>query len=513
MAWLHTWAGLVFGWILFAIFLTGTLSYFKDEINRWSHPEAPAQVVDARTALNSAQAYLQANAADASRWYISLPDARNAALSVMWQQEGKRGFVDKLVDPREGTELHTRDSRGGEFFYRFHYELQMGYPWGRWLATLSAFVMLVTLVSGIITHKKIFKDFFTFRPGKGQRSWLDGHNAIGVLLLPFFAMISYSSLVIFMTMVMPASILTTYDNDLNAFYKDVFPSAFNDVKAAGTVAPLQPLSVFYDKALEQWPGGHVGVVDVQHPGDANARVSVSQLAGDRIVHSAGNGLLFDGVSGALLKGRVADSLPVAVAGSFYGLHMGNFAGPVLRWVYFFCGIGGTLMIGTGLVMWLGKRQLKHAKTGAQPLGLRVVAVLNIASMAGLLLAVVAFFWANRLLPTALPDRAALEVKVFFLVWLLSAGHAVLRPGRRAWVEQLSVAAVLYAGLPVLNALTTGQGLQHSIPAGDWAMAGVDLTALGSGLFLLWSVRKLQRVNVAPVKKPRRTAVIVEGEVS
>ena len=25
MAWLHTWAGLIFGWLLFAIFLTGTL--------------------------------------------------------------------------------------------------------------------------------------------------------------------------------------------------------------------------------------------------------------------------------------------------------------------------------------------------------------------------------------------------------------------------------------------------------------------------------------------------------
>ena len=29
MAWLHTWAGLTFGWLLFAIFLTGTLAYFK----------------------------------------------------------------------------------------------------------------------------------------------------------------------------------------------------------------------------------------------------------------------------------------------------------------------------------------------------------------------------------------------------------------------------------------------------------------------------------------------------
>ena len=39
MSWLHTWAGLVLGWLLFAIFLTGTLSFFRNELNLWTHPE------------------------------------------------------------------------------------------------------------------------------------------------------------------------------------------------------------------------------------------------------------------------------------------------------------------------------------------------------------------------------------------------------------------------------------------------------------------------------------------
>ncbi|MNT84204.1 hypothetical protein D3C72_2241880 [compost metagenome] len=41
--------------------------------------------------------------------------------------------------------------------------------------------MLVAIVSGVITHKKIFTDFFTFRWGKGQRSCLDAHAALSVL--------------------------------------------------------------------------------------------------------------------------------------------------------------------------------------------------------------------------------------------------------------------------------------------------------------------------------------------
>ncbi|WP_207272144.1 PepSY domain-containing protein, partial [Pseudomonas sp. GW460-12-10-14-TSB1] len=217
MAWLHTWAGLVFGWLLLAIFLTGTLAYFKDEISHWMQPEVPSRSVSNETSVILAQSYLQQHAQGASRWFINLPDAREPGLSVMWQFPGKPGergaFTQKLLDPATGAELQARDTRGGEFFYRFHFQLQMPHPWGRWLSTAAAMVMFVALISGIITHKKIFKDFFTFRPRKGQRSWLDGHNAVGVLVLPFHLMITYSSLVIFMAMAMPASILATYGDD------------------------------------------------------------------------------------------------------------------------------------------------------------------------------------------------------------------------------------------------------------------------------------------------------------
>src|SRR3546814_13473285 len=39
MAWLHTWTGLLMGWLLFAMFVTGTAAYFQEEITRWMKPE------------------------------------------------------------------------------------------------------------------------------------------------------------------------------------------------------------------------------------------------------------------------------------------------------------------------------------------------------------------------------------------------------------------------------------------------------------------------------------------
>ena len=55
MAWLHTWTGLIFGWLLFAIFLTGTLSYFKEEISHWAQPEIRSHQLDPVASLGLAQ--------------------------------------------------------------------------------------------------------------------------------------------------------------------------------------------------------------------------------------------------------------------------------------------------------------------------------------------------------------------------------------------------------------------------------------------------------------------------
>ncbi|MGR6652967.1 PepSY-associated TM helix domain-containing protein [Pseudomonas mosselii] len=511
MAWLHTWTGLIFGWLLFAIFLTGTLSYFKEEISHWTQPEVQSHPLDPVRSLGLAQRYLEANAGHASTWFVRLPSEREAALSVSWRDPsggGRRGFTDKELDARTGEAVEARDSRGGEFFYRFHFQLQMPHPWGRWLSTFCAFIMLLGLVTGIITHKKIFKEFFTFRPGKGQRSWLDGHNAIGVLVLPFHLMISYSSLVIFMYMVMPASILASY-GDSSGYFNDVFGR--DEVpEAVAQAAPLAPLTELYAKVQEQAPGARMGYIQVHNPGDRNARVTFTRASADSVAYQRSATWTFDGVSGELLRRGAPESVAMATSFTFVGLHMGNFAGPWLRWLYFAFGVAGTAVIGTGLVMWLGKRQLKHAKSERMPGELRLVEVLNIASMSGLLLGVAAFFWANRLLPTAMAGRADWEINAFFLAWGASLLHAMLRSGRRAWGEQLTLGALAFASLPVLNALTTDKGLDHSIAAGDWAMAGFDLTALATGVFLAWAAGKMLRAPKPVAKRAPRTATTVEA---
>ena len=113
----------------------------------------------------------------------------------------------------------------------------------------------------------------------------------------------------------------------------------------------------------------------------------------------------------------------------------------------------------------------------------------------------AFLWGNRLLPLDLAQRGQWEIHLFFIVWALALLHALLRPAKRAWLEQLWLAATLLVLLPMLNALTTSRGLFTSIAAGDRVFAGFDLTLLALGG--LHAVLAIRTARHQPRARPAR----------
>jgi uncharacterized iron-regulated membrane protein len=483
MAWLHTWTGLLLGWLLYFMFVTGTVGYLDTEIDRWMQPEAPMARLDlpAESVTAQARAHLEAHAPDAERWFIGLPIDRNTPYPrVLWSGAAGEAVAARgnlQLDPQTGAPLMGRDTAGGQTLYRMHWTLHY-LPRGvsDWLVGVATMFMLVALVSGVIIHRKIFADFFTFRPGKGQRSWLDAHNVTSVVTLPFQLMITYSGLIFMMFIYMPLIVAAWYgpgDQNRQVFFDEVFdPPAL--VEASGKPSPLLAFDRIIAQTRQVW--------GVRHPGDANARIVVrGDLAAGPL--RAVDVLVFDGVSGALLAEQSAlRSGSKAFRDVMLGLHEGLFAGPVVRALYALSGLLGSAMIATGLVLWAVKRRQRIERTRAAPhFGLRLVERLNVASIIGLPVAIAAYFWANRLLAADMADRAAWEVHSLFLVWLALFAHAALRPAARAWVEQGWLAAAVFGLLPVLNALTTDRHLVASVATGDWVLAGFDLVMLALGV--------------------------------
>lgn len=505
MAWIHAWLGLLAGWILFAMFLTGTASYFRPEITRWMQPELRSTHASAEQAAQAAINHLQATSPGDQQWFIYLPDDRTGVTRVFARAKPNPAKPaprrpELKLDPVTGQPLTARDTKGGEHFYRFHFQLQLPHPWGRWLAGVCATFMLAAIISGVITHKRIFTDFFTLRWRKGQRSWLDAHNASAVLALPFHAMITYTGLITLVAMYMPWPAQANFKR-----FEDFTAAAYGapaEGKASGQAAPLRPVGPMIQAAERAWGGDRPRTVVIRNPNDAAATVTVLRTTASRL-NARPDSITFSGVTGQQLSKSPPSGPAISTAGVMLGLHLGHFADPALRWICFLLGLTGAAMVGTGQVLWVVKRR----KANAPPFfGLRLVERLNIGAIACLPAGMAAFLMANRLIPADLPGRANLEVSAMFWVWFGLAALSLLRPARRAWIETLGLAAVAFAAIPVVNALTTDRGLVDSLVTTDWLFVSFDLAMLAiaalCGFGALKAARKPEPRSFAPARQAR-----------
>ncbi|RIV80914.1 PepSY domain-containing protein [Aurantiacibacter xanthus] len=525
-AWLHTWVGLVAGWLLFFVFVTGTAGYFEREITRWMQPERPLEIAppafEPAALATLAMNRLEQVAPVAASWSITLPhqDGSKRAwtdFSIRWEEMPQPGHsfgasTRERLDPATGAvlppEAEPRETSGGFGLYRMHYQLHyLPYQWAIRIVGIATMLMLLAIVSGVITHKKIIRDFFTFRPGKGQRSWLDAHNAVSVMALPFFLMITYTGLVFFLFEYMPAGrdvLYGTGDANADVYYEELY----GDHEHAAISRPAASIAPLITQAEKAWGKGNLaGIAVERHPGEP-AEIVLSRVASGIEYYSPAQ-LHFNADTGARLPDEPREGgTALATAEVMYALHEGQFVNIGGRWLYFAAGLLGCGMIGTGLSLWASKRRRRHLSEGREAdehFGIRLVEILNVATIAGLPLAVAGFFWANRLLPVEMTDRAAWEFHCLFAVWLGTLFYALGRPLRQAWSELLWATSGAFALIPIVNALTTDRHLGVTIAHGDWALAGFDLTMLGLGAAFGLTARKVT-TRLRPQTPPAEAAI-------
>ncbi|MDY6456770.1 PepSY-associated TM helix domain-containing protein [Acinetobacter faecalis] len=552
MSWLHTWASLILGWLLYAIFVTGTLSFFQNEITVWMKPELhqsvpqATQVQQTQVALN----YLQKNHPDAAAWNIQLPNSRQNTTLITVRKQGedpraRRGGTRITIDSATGQTLEARETRGGGFLYRFHFELYgMPRTWSRWIVGIATLLMFVAIISGVITHKKIFKDFFTFRSGKGQRSWLDAHNATAVLALPFHIMITFSGLLLLLFTIMPWGVERVYEGrgeflqDQNrALVQENKESKPSDAasnrnqqanaertqgaergekhrgreKKEAQPAELTNVAPILAYAQQEWKTNPIGTISIIAPNTNQAKIELRALYGESVAYrNVYASLQFDGVTGKNITDDSSSlknpNIPMGIYNIFTTLHEARGVDIALRWLLFLSGIVGTVMVATGLILWCVKRAPQQQKQGYKSFGYRLVEVTNVAAIIGLPIACAAYFYANRLIPADMDMRLNWEIRTFFVVWLLTLIYPIFRSSRQAWLELLALATVLFALLPILNFMTGGQALWNSIAYGQWVIASFDLAMWVLTIVFAFSYYKVKKHPTLPAKKAKKQEI-------
>lgn len=487
-AWLHTWSGLIMGWLLFMIFITGTLSFFREEITYWMHPELPNMVAqpDPNKLFGQAITQLADKGKGAKFWAINLPNERNPALKITWFGKTNGNL---LLDPNTGDPIKIRASVGGSFYYQMHFQLWYLNPFiGRIIICLITLFMLIALITGIIIHKKIFKDFFVFRANKGQRSWLDGHNVTAVLALPFHLMITFSGLLILVGFFMPWATNSIYGKERAKIYQDAYNMPNFNQAASGITQSVPSLSKLIAQFAEIYPNSKVQNIMIYNPQQTNSQIMLLAYSSQIVNQPA---LLFNS-QGQLIDKIQATGPAAAIQKTLDSLHRGHFANYLLRWLYFLSGIAGCFMIASGLILWTIKRQARSAKACPNhiPFSQRLVQVLNVSSIAGICVAIPSLLLANRLLADTLPHRSDWEVRCFFIVWGFTLIYSYLRPHRQAWAELFGLAALSCFAIPIINKLTTSQSLVTYLQNSNWQLAGVELITLVFALLFSWLSYKI-----------------------
>lgn len=492
---LHTWAGVVLGFLLMAIFWTGTLAVFDREIDRWMMPATRIAAPDHDSVLDRVLpgALQLAKSARSPDITLLFPTDRIPTIQMRYRDVAAGTFPLRHFNAQTGELLPDQGTLGGrEFFFRFHYSFHLRiWNLGIWLVGLASMAMLALCVSGIVIHRRIFVDFFLLRLKRTQRGALDLHNVTGVIGLPFHLIITFTGLVIFIANYWPNAV--DFAGGRQTYFKESVVGYSRPAAAVPATRDTASLDRMVQEATAAWDGANPFYARISHIGDRNSYVEVRRYFEDQVAMVA-DALFFDAQSGAKLSQFSAS--PTVTAYRFItGIHWIQFKHWTLRWIYFLLGLVGCVTIATGFLFWVDQRRKRHAALGLQ--GVAIVESLTIGSVTGIIVATGALFVLNRVLPYGYEARPGIEFWGFFTVWAATFAHASLRHRTQAWYEQCCAIAVLALLAIILNAVTTGDHLFRSLSHRHlWAVAGMDLVMLVTGIIAALAARRLSPRHVS-----------------
>lgn len=359
----HSWMALPIWIFVFFICLTGTIATVSSEIVWLADPEIRANQPSADAPLLGYDAVL----ASVSKEHpgvvvrsISRPVKSQYALDVgVTYPDGRSTSL--YVNPYTGhIQGEAATFNFPQFIRALHGWLLMPFKGSfnlAWYAvTFVAFPMLISLITGVVVYKRFWRGYLTpkLRFGQGSRVfWGDFHRLAGIWSLPFILIISVTSIWFFISALL-------FDNRIS--FSTAGPPviiAREDIPVvkAGEPAPMISLDRAAEIAHATFPD--LNPTFVSMPSNAYSPISV----GGRGAYP----LIFEFMDINPYNGKVEHTRRVSdrstlelVTGSMRPLHTGDFAGLWLKLVYFFFGLLLTMMVLSGVLIWM-KRTVKKTK--------------------------------------------------------------------------------------------------------------------------------------------------------
>ncbi len=494
----HSWTGISLGLFLFAVCFSGSVAMFHQELHSWEDPAnrlPPTQEPVAADPLFNrlADGIPVDQIVFATLWLPTTYEPWYRGVLAHSPPEGEMVTLERRWNPSNGEVLRHRGDGAAHFIFDLHRDLAWpdllgGRTIGRGIVGIMGVVMLLSIISGIFTHRKILREFFTLRTRRTLRvQWKDAHNVLGTWTLPFSIVIAFTGAWLgAVTLLLPLTGALVFKGDT---------AQVLDLVAPGVGERSGPAPMLDFDALAQRPHSKTGALPinivVQNWGDSNIRYTLNYPPGGTLryydvetVDARGESLPLTGTLEPMAATRVIAAVPA--------LHYGTFGGLALKYLYFALGIALSAMVALGNMVWIERRW--HSAEGQRsPVFYRRLSNVTIGLSLGFVVACVGVFYADFLYRGVEDSRYAFIAVSFFILWMAGLAAALLvNHGYRSVRGLLFASGIGLLGLPLFSAAQSGLAPWSHLAQGHRAAPAVDLTLVLLGVLLLLVTSRLPR---------------------
>jgi uncharacterized iron-regulated membrane protein len=498
----HTWTGITAGMFLFIAFYAGAITVFAEPLARWVSSPAPIGLTKLAQSDELIARTLTARPDAAKEFTLHLGETEELWARLTWRKgrDDKAPWSAGLSSDGDLRLAQSHRASLADFVDRIHQTAGIpgAYDIGETVMGVVSAVYAVALVSGlIIVLPSLAKDLFALRIGRNlKRMWLDAHNVVGVVSLPFHIVIALTAVVFCLhEQLYDALDHVVYDGGLKTIIAASNP--FNAIKKDERPASMLPVDALLDRMKAASPS--FVPVEMRYRNAGTRGASVQIWGYDTRYMTRGKGFaVVSPVTGEIAN---ADYFPgregrwTGVVATFFALHFASFGGDVVRFCYFLLGVAGAFLFYSGNLLWIESRRRTERRNGGpveQKRSTRLMSAATVGVCLGAICAISMTIVAAKWLDGSAANIEHWHNGVYYSVFVASVLWSFLRGAAAAGAELLWLAALATAAIP----LTTLVG--WSFPAlgmhasASIAAFGVDFVALASALSFFMIARAASR---------------------
>lgn len=269
----HSAVGVLTGLFLYAVVFTGTVALFQEEVVSWSNPQLRFSTPQSKSvdALLSGQASALPDRADPL--LVFLPTIYQPSLRVVVPSHDDPFSLE--INPRTGERLPARAPGFETVWRRAHTDGLLGRP-GRYIIGVAGLVMLLALTTGLLAHRKMFRQLITWRRDRSFRvSVGDLHKLLGLWGSIAHLLFAFTGAILgLLSLLSLVSAFVVYEGDTKRAVAAVLGPP---IQPSGRPAPPPELDPLFARAVAIDPEVDWNLAAVLAWGDENAHVEVAGL--------------------------------------------------------------------------------------------------------------------------------------------------------------------------------------------------------------------------------------------